>query len=107
VSWYTLMRSELRRAGLVMWSAALLGCGAAAPVIKLVQVEGKIIRRAEPCLVSEYRQDQQDCLDGPPEKAEACVADVRVRWKDIIDALADEHAARCELEPAKCTPVRP
>lgn len=84
----------------------LAGCGAVEPVVHLVQVEGRLVTAAEPCLVSAYHAEQQACVDDS-KTPEACVAEVRTRWKPVIEALAEEHDARCTIEPAKCPAVKP
>lgn len=87
--------------------SALLFAGCSAPmadVVHVVQVEGKIVSYAEPCLLNAYRVEQESCLDTHPDvtEAKACVAAVRARWKPVVDELAEEHDTRCKLEPAKC-----
>jgi hypothetical protein len=93
---------------LLALGSMLAGCGASNPlpeVAHVVQVEGRIVVAAEPCLVSAYKAEQQACLDdheGDVPAAKACVDRTRAAWKDVIAALVDEHDTRCKLEPAKC-----
>jgi hypothetical protein len=89
-----------------MTAMLVAGCsGAMQDVVHVVQVEGRIVSYAEPCLVNAYRVEQETCLDvhkDSADDAKACVAEVRKRWKVIVDTLAEEHDIRCKLEPAKC-----
>jgi hypothetical protein len=100
------IKSLMRLLGITVAILVLAGCsGPMADVVHVVQVEGRIVTAAEPCLVSAYKAEQQACIDDhadAPVAASTCVAGVRARWKPVIDALVEEHDARCKLEPAKC-----
>lgn len=99
------IKALLRIVGVTVAVLVLVGCSAAGELAHMVQVEGRIVTAAEPCLVKAYKAEQQACIDDHPDApvaAAACVAAVRASSKPLIDALADEHDTRCKLEPAKC-----
>lgn len=84
----------------------LSGCADVQKVADVVKVESQIIVAAEPCLVEEYKREQEQCLTDHADRAgaTACVTAVRLRWHELESSVSSLRTLRCTIEPDKCHP---
>lgn len=97
--------------GLGIW-LLVSGCGATDEVQKVVQGASSGLVVTAPLIVEGYRAVQELCLlkaSGDADKAQACVNDVRARWKPVPQVYGGIHDVRCTFEPqrAECQPTAP